>query len=246
MWTIRINGHPTVTCRTPEAALTAYRMAQHWKDKGHDVALYRAGSRELPGRPWTPGSAVMAQEKTPKWHLEAACRNIGKADLIFFPVRSVEEALSVGAAKEYCDACPVLYACLKAAFDGNEFGTWGGMTRSERLNLRSKMKPSHLISPESLRDFLEIELPACSVCARHRKDKEGSGMCAECFYAERRRVAELPPEPAKPVCQGDETETCANDVHARNRCVKHYHAFLRAQEAAATVRGKERAKAEAA
>lgn len=236
MWTIRINGHPTVTCKTPTAALTAYRMAEHWKTQGHDVALYRAGTRAIPERPWSPRSTSMELNRvTPPWHKDAACRNLGSADLIFFPVKSVEERIGAGEAKAYCDACPVMYECLKAALDGNEHGTWGGMTQTERARLRSKMKPANFATLDALQNYLEREMPRCSVCDRHRKNKEGSGMCAECFYAARR--AEEAKKP-KPQCR---IKDCETEAHARGKCVKHYHAALRAAEKKATSAGKAKA-----
>ncbi|UTN91874.1 WhiB family transcription factor [Streptomyces phage Stuff] len=236
MWTIRIDGNPTITCRTPVAALRNYEGAKHWKTRGHDVALYRAGARVIPERPWTPRSTSMELNRvTPPWHKDAACRNLGSADLIFFPVKSVEDRIGAGEAKAYCDVCPVMYECLKAALDGNEHGTWGGLTHSERLRLKSKMKPSDYATLDALQDYLEVQMPRCSACDRHRKEKDGSGMCAECFYAARR--AEEAKKP-KPECR---IKDCTTEVHARGKCVKHYHAALRAQEKKATAAGKAKA-----
>jgi len=177
---------------------------------------------------------IVSSRSTPQWHAYAACRNLGEADRIFFPVRSVEERIGVGEAKTYCDACPVMYDCLKAAFDGAEYGIWGGLTHAERLTLRSKMRPSHFATVKALEAFLEQDLPKCSVCARHRKNKKGSGMCAECFYATRREAERNKP---KAPCTAAE---CTEEVHAKGKCVKHYHAALRAAEKKATAAGKAR------
>lgn len=158
---------------------------------------------------------------TPPWHMKAACRSLGKADEIFFPVKSVEDRVGATAAKQYCDTCPAMYECLKAALDGNEYGVWGGLTQTERQRLRSKVKPERYATIALLQDLLELEMPRCSECGRHRKEKDDSGMCTECFYTAR-RAAE-----AKKKAQCSEEE-CTVDVHAKGKCVKHYHADLRA------------------
>jgi len=174
-------------------------------------------------------------QATPPWHMKAACRSLGEADSIFFPAPTVAERVGAGEAKAYCDTCPVMYECLKAALDGNEHGTWGGLTHSERLRLKSKMKPEHFETVEALQDYLELVMPRCSQCDRHRKNKEDSGMCAECFYAARRAEAAKKP---KPRCN---RKNCDNVAHARGKCVKHYHAMLREQEKKATAAGKAKA-----
>jgi hypothetical protein len=236
MWTVSIDCNTTVSCRTPGAALTAYRMAEHWKTRGHDVALTRAGVRAIPGSPWTARSTHMELNLTaPQWHGQAACRNLGNADKIFFPVRSVEESVGVGDAKRYCDVCPVLYHCLKAAFDGNELGVWGGMTYVERTVLRNNgLKPEHFATPEALRDYLEDVKPLCSGCGRHRKEKDDSGMCSECFYADlRAQRAAAKKAVEAPVCVGWGTDTdCGAPVYARGRCNRHYGKLLRAKNKA--------------
>lgn len=187
MWTIRIDGHPTITCRTAGAALNSYTGALHWKSDGHDVALYEAGRRILPLRPWTRRSEyVQSSRQTPEWHLRAACRDIGEADKIFFPHQKAQEQIGPGEASQYCNTCPVMYQCLKSALDGNEWGTWGGMTQSERARLKQQTKPADYATVAKLRDLLEVVLPPCEACGRHRKEKNESGMCAPCFYAARR------------------------------------------------------------
>jgi hypothetical protein len=116
---------------------------------------------------------------TPWWHMQAACRQLGSPE-IFFPTPTVEKTNGLGDAKPYCEACPVMYECLKAAFDGNEYGTWGGLTQSERTKLRQKIKPEDFATVERLREVLEDELPRCTECGNHRKEKWG-GYCATCF-----------------------------------------------------------------
>lgn len=189
MWTIRIDGNPTITCRTAGAALNSYTGALHWMSKGHDVALYEAGRRILPARPWTRGSEHVERTRlTPDWHLQANCRETPGADEIFFPHTKVQEALGASTAKQYCGPCPVLYLCLKSALDNNEVGTWGGMTQSERTRLKAQVKPSQYATVEQLQDLVEIEFPECNLCGKHRREKAESGMCTTCYYATRREA----------------------------------------------------------
>lgn len=53
----------------------------------------------------------------------------------------------VAAAKEACASCPVMEQCRQLGFDGDEYGTWGGLTRLERRQQMSCTicdKPAHV------------------------------------------------------------------------------------------------------
>jgi WhiB family redox-sensing transcriptional regulator len=71
---------------------------------------------------------------TPSWHAEAACR--GRNPELFFPENRktlAEEVKAAAAAKRVCARCPVVSACLEAAFaNGDVFGVFGGSTPAER------------------------------------------------------------------------------------------------------------------
>ena len=227
MWTVRINGNPTVTCSTAGAALTSYGTAQHWKEQGHDVALYRAGARLLPARPWTSRSTYMEiNMATPPWHMAAACRDIAAPD-IFFPHPKEQEQFGAAPTKPYCGACPVVYECLFAAILDNEYGTWGGMTQGDRKRLKDRIKKSDVsvTSVDELRYYLEEILPRCRDCDQHRSHKE-DGRCADCH---RSHLALLTAQ-EKGICIEDE---CGARVHARSRCSHHYRKALRAERLAA-------------
>lgn len=162
---------------------------------------------------------------TPSWHAEAACRSLGEPE-IFFPHATEQEKFGAAAARPYCDTCPVMYECLKAALDGNEWGTWGGMTHAERLRLKSRIKKETVRTVDDLRELLEVTMPRCLDCDRHRKPKE-DGRCAECARAhvKAEEAAELARKKAE--CSEDD---CTTDVHAKGKCTKHYHADLRASK----------------
>jgi WhiB family redox-sensing transcriptional regulator len=72
------------------------------------------------------------------WHVEAACRDLG--DELFYspegergPRKHRREAL----AKAICGACGVRELCAAYALATREpYGTWGGLSESERRELR--------------------------------------------------------------------------------------------------------------
>jgi len=160
---------------------------------------------------------------TPKWHKRAVCAGADDADEIFFPVSVVMNKLGGTHARQFCDICPVMFECLKSALDNNETdGIWGGMTPGERLDLKSKVRSLRSLTIEQLQDVVEVELPACAECGKHRKEK-GDGLCATCFYAARRSEN---PKPKK-TCSAPE---CPADVHAKGKCSRHYHQELRERQ----------------
>lgn len=46
------------------------------------------------------------------------------------------EPTAVDRAKSACARCPVRWRCLCRALEGDEYGVWGGLTRTEREALR--------------------------------------------------------------------------------------------------------------
>ncbi len=62
----------------------------------------------------------------PEWHRHAACRGMGPT--LFVPTDRVKSNL----AKAICASCPVRVECLAFAEEGNEVGTWGGQSTTDR------------------------------------------------------------------------------------------------------------------
>lgn len=48
MIVVRIDGKPTVTCKSLEAGLRAFDQAIHWRKSGHTVQLIRSGQDITP------------------------------------------------------------------------------------------------------------------------------------------------------------------------------------------------------
>jgi WhiB family transcriptional regulator, redox-sensing transcriptional regulator len=63
------------------------------------------------------------------WHDDAVCRTEGDPEW-WFPSSGNSHAFTASA-KALCARCPVRDECLKDGW--NEQGTWGGMSREERL-----------------------------------------------------------------------------------------------------------------
>jgi WhiB family redox-sensing transcriptional regulator len=64
------------------------------------------------------------------WPLRAACR--GEDVELFYATAETD----VRRALTFCAACDVREACLRAALNrGETFGTWGGLTESERRRI---------------------------------------------------------------------------------------------------------------
>jgi WhiB family redox-sensing transcriptional regulator len=77
------------------------------------------------------------------WRRRAACR--GEDPELFFPVGSTGPAALAQSteAKKICARCPVRRACLVFAMaTGQEYGIWGGLTESERSQLRRRVAGS--------------------------------------------------------------------------------------------------------
>ncbi len=70
------------------------------------------------------------------WASRAAC--LGTDPELFFPIGETGPALrQIAEAKQVCRGCPVQRACLQWALDtGQDAGVWGGLSESERLQLK--------------------------------------------------------------------------------------------------------------
>lgn len=169
------------------------------------------------------GYAPDTGSATPSWHRDAACRDIANADVIFFPHRTEQEHFGPAAALPYCNVCPVRLECLQAALEGNEFGTWGGMTHTDRLKLKGRLKGSDYATVEALRETLEHKFPECSDCGNFRKEKE-DGRCAECHRAHLKVLEAEEAARKKAECS---LPDCNAPFHAKGKCRRHYLVDLR-------------------
>jgi WhiB family redox-sensing transcriptional regulator len=72
------------------------------------------------------------------WRERAACRGVDTE--LFFPIGNSGPATlaQIDEAKAVCGRCPVVEQCLKWATEGGEVGIWGGMTDSERCDIRRR------------------------------------------------------------------------------------------------------------
>jgi hypothetical protein len=82
--------------------------------------------------------APNATHHSNRWQSQAACRDADPE--LFFPTGETAPAIvQTQKAKTICDRCPVLETCLQWAMDnGLEDGVWGGLSESERRNLRRR------------------------------------------------------------------------------------------------------------
>lgn len=75
------------------------------------------------------------------WMFEGACVDHSRPD-IFFPARETDRkgrpARKVLEAKAVCATCPVTAQCLEFALASGSLGIWGGLTESERGELRRR------------------------------------------------------------------------------------------------------------
>jgi WhiB family redox-sensing transcriptional regulator len=72
------------------------------------------------------------------WREQAAC--LGADTELFFPIGNSGPAAleQIDEAKAVCGRCPVIEQCLKWATEVGEVGIWGGMTDSERCDIRRR------------------------------------------------------------------------------------------------------------
>lgn len=64
------------------------------------------------------------------WRQDAVCASTDPET--FFPENDNAKA------KAMCHVCPVVDPCLQWATDNREYGIWGGMSETERRNLRRR------------------------------------------------------------------------------------------------------------
>lgn len=82
-----------------------------------------------------PGLVLDAFPTPPEWVESALCAQIDPD--YWFP----EKGAAVPAAKRVCARCPVQQECLETAMENDErFGVWGGLSESERRQLRRARK----------------------------------------------------------------------------------------------------------
>jgi hypothetical protein len=177
------------------------------------------------------------------WRESAACQGTPRAEE-FFPHWSAQERDGAGAVLDFCERCPVRFECLQAALQGNEAGTWGGMTETARLRLRTRLTPSNYETIGALRETLLVTFPECRDCHRHLKPK-AEGRCTECYRVFHKEEQAAEAERLRGFCsQGD----CETKTHAKGLCQKHYHKMHRTlhPESGAARSRKSRAMKEAA
>ena len=100
-----------------------------------------------------PGLSIMSKDIDWSWIKDAQCAKEDIDPDIFFPTSYVDvdnptftsggnylHEMMMDEAKEVCDRCPVKEQCLETAIELNLMGIWGGMTYSQRRNIRRKRK----------------------------------------------------------------------------------------------------------
>lgn len=75
------------------------------------------------------------------WREHAACRNIGREAVIFFPEDTGRYAIhAMSEAIRMCNTCPVQMECLAYAIaTREEHGIWGGKLPEERRIIRRRL-----------------------------------------------------------------------------------------------------------
>ncbi|PZG55655.1 WhiB family transcriptional regulator [Spongiactinospora gelatinilytica] len=76
----------------------------------------------------------------PEWMGRAACRDTDPE--LFFPIGTTGPAAAqIDDAKTICRSCPVAEPCRDHAHAiGTRDGIWGGLTETERANLRRRLQ----------------------------------------------------------------------------------------------------------
>jgi WhiB family transcriptional regulator, redox-sensing transcriptional regulator len=78
------------------------------------------------------------------WHMEAACRRVDTG-LFYSPEgeRGPRKERREAAAKQVCGACRVVELCAAYALATREpYGTWGGLSESDRRELVRRVDPA--------------------------------------------------------------------------------------------------------
>jgi WhiB family redox-sensing transcriptional regulator len=72
------------------------------------------------------------------WRHHALCRDVDPE--LFFPIGNTGPALlQIDEAKQVCQQCSVMGACLQWALDsGQDAGVWGGLSEDERRLLKRR------------------------------------------------------------------------------------------------------------
>jgi WhiB family redox-sensing transcriptional regulator len=89
-----------------------------------------------------------SQEAFWSWQAWAACRG-ADTTLFYSPEgeRGARKARRERAAKAICAGCPVVEVCAAYAVAGREpYGTWGGLTESERVAMWPRLDPSQAVA----------------------------------------------------------------------------------------------------
>lgn len=83
--------------------------------------------------------AEFPRDDRPAWQASAACR--GEDPAMFFPEKG--DNGTAARAKAICADCPVMAECLAFAVartHNEDVGVWGGMSTSERREIRKQQK----------------------------------------------------------------------------------------------------------
>ena len=81
----------------------------------------------------------MTGMKTEQWRKQAAC--LGVDISVFIPDENKYDINTKLGALEYCDQCPVIWDCLRFAYDNNiQNGIYGGMSTKERRKFRFQFR----------------------------------------------------------------------------------------------------------
>ncbi len=133
-------------------------MAARPRRLDHASAPAERDRVEREGRNIRLSSATATQPDVPGWHASALCAQADPE--AFFP----EQGESTNIAKRICGGCEVREECLAHALGhGERHGVWGGLSETERRELRSAAARRRPSNPDS----------AGSVEAVYRRSRAG-------------------------------------------------------------------------
>ena len=82
----------------------------------------------------------MTGMKKEQWRKQAACAGVPITVFIFDDEVKYHKDTKLQAL-EYCDQCPVIWDCLRFAYDNNiQHGIYGGLTTKERRKFRFQFR----------------------------------------------------------------------------------------------------------
>ena len=82
----------------------------------------------------------MTGMKKEQWRKQAACLGASIDVFVFAEDTKYDKNTKLGAL-EYCDQCPVVWDCLRFAYDNNiQHGVYGGLTTKERRKFRFQFR----------------------------------------------------------------------------------------------------------